>query len=85
MKSKSTLFKILTDYDNDDKRAQNRKINKEQSKVETKTDERSERYSQNINQNYNGSSNQQRKPWHTKNINAIQRQNKSKASNQNTE
>ena len=39
VKSKSTLFQILTDYDNDDRKAQNRKTYREQNKNETKFNE----------------------------------------------
>ena len=42
VKSKSILFQILTDYDNDDKRAQSIKPNREQDKNEVKSDERNE-------------------------------------------
>ena len=68
VKSKSTLFQILTDYNNDDKRAQNRKTIRDQNKSEVKSDERSEKYSQNQNVNEV----QQRNPWQTRNINATE-------------
>ena len=42
VKSKSTLFQILTDYNNDDKRARSIKPNREQDKSEVKSDERNE-------------------------------------------
>ena len=70
VKSKSTLFKILTDYDNDDKRDQNRKTNRDKNKREVMSDEENEKHVQNQNQNVN--ENQQRKSWQTKNINATQ-------------
>ena len=76
VKSKSTLFQILTDYDNDHKRAQSIKPNREQDKSEVKSDERNEKpaLSQNRNQgqNQNENKNQQRKSWQTRNINATQ-------------
>ena len=80
VKSKSKLFQILTDYDNDDKRDQNRKTDYDQNKSGIKSDERSEKYSQNKNQNEN--KDQQRKSWQTRDINAIQIQNKNKSSTQ---
>ena len=43
VKSKNTLFQILADYGNDDKRAQSRKPNREQDKSEVKSDERNEK------------------------------------------
>ena len=49
VKSKSTLFQILTDYDNDDKRAQSIKPNREQDKSEVKSDERNEKPAQSQN------------------------------------
>ena len=82
VKSKSTLFQILTDYDNDDKRDKNRKTNHDQNKSEIKSEERNEKYSQNPNQNQNENKNQQRKSWETRNINAAQIQNKNKSSTQ---
>ena len=87
VRSKSTLFQILTDYDNDDKRAQNRKPNRHQNKREIKSDERNEKYSQNRNQgqSQNVNESQQRKPWQTRNINATQIQNKNKTPRRNTE
>ena len=51
VKAKSTLSQILTDYDNDDKRAQNRKTNRDQNKSDVKSDEENEKYVQNQNQN----------------------------------
>ena len=42
VKSKNTLFQILTDYDNDGKRSQNRKTNRDQNKSEVKSDDRSD-------------------------------------------
>ena len=68
IKSKSTLFQILTDYDNDDKRAQSIKPNREQDKSEVKSDEINENRNQGQNQNEN--KNQQRKSWQMRNINA---------------
>ena len=86
LKSKSTLFKILTDYDNDDERSQNIKPNREQDKSEVKSDERNEKLAQSQNrnqgQNQNENKNQQRKPSQTRNINATQIQNKNKSSTQ---
>ena len=86
VKSKNTLFQILMDYDNDDKRAQNRKTNRDQDKSEIKSDERNEKTAQSQNrnqdQNPNKNKNQQRKPWQTRNINATQIQNKNKSSAQ---
>ena len=51
VKSKSTLFQILTNYDNDDKRAQSRKPNSEQYKSEVKSDERNEKPAKSHNRN----------------------------------
>ena len=82
VKSKSKLFQILTDYDNDDKRDQNRKTNYDQNKSGIKSDEKSEKYSQNKNQNQNENKDQQRKSWQTRDINAIQIRNKNKNSTQ---
>ena len=41
------LFQILTDHDNDDKRAQNRKTNREQYENDVKSDEEKENNFQN--------------------------------------
>ena len=79
VKSKSTLFQILTDYDNDDKRGQNRETNRGGYKREVISEEKIEKHVQNQNQNVN--ENQQRKSWQMKNINATQIQNKNKNSN----
>ena len=68
VKSKSTLFQILTDYDNDDKRDQNSKTNRDENKREVMSEEKNEKHVQNQNVNEN----QQRKSWQPKNINATQ-------------
>ena len=74
VRSKNTLFQILTDSDNDDKKAQNRKTYREQNKGETKLNESQEktRNSQYSRENNQVTESQQRRPWQSKNINATQ-------------
>ena len=85
VKSKNTLFQILTDYDNDDKRAQNRKTNRDQNKGEVKSDDRNDKYNQNPNHNSNVNDNPPRKSWQTRNINATQIHNKNRSAKHMTE
>lgn len=68
VKSKSVLFKILTDYDEDDKKAQVRKQNYEQKKNEEKSEHSNEKI------NNDSTSNENRKTWQSKNISATQMQ-----------
>ena len=82
LKSKSTLFQILSDYDNDNKRDQNRETNRDENKREVISEEENEKHVQNQNQNQNVNENQQKKSWQTKNLNASQIQNKNKSSKQ---
>ena len=79
----------MTDYDNDDKKAQSRKPNREQDKSEVRSDERNEKPAQSQNRNQRQNRNiteiQQRKPWQTRNINVAQIQNRNKTPRRDTE
>ena len=66
------------DYDNDDKRAQNRKTNRDQNKSKVKSDDRSDKYNQNHNHNSKVNDNSPRRSWQTRNVNPTQIHNKNK-------